>query len=185
MKKTAALFATGILLAGILSTTNLQAQKDFAALQARQYKNADPVLLSLSVDEGEKETGNTASSMAFLNTRRAKKFKQHFPAVQTATWYPYGNTTRFYFTENSIVGRAAMSKLGNMRYTIRYYGADLLPAEVTEVIRSAYKGYRPEEVTEISVPEATVYLVNIRGIDDWLQVRYANNEVTELHQFSY
>ncbi len=185
MKKTSANFAAGLLIAGTLFTGTALAQKDFAALHAKQYEKANPALLSLSMYDEEKDAASTGNSMAFLNTKLAKKFKQRFPAAQLATWYPDGNITRFYFVQDNQISRAAMSKHGNILYSIRYYEADLLPAEVLNDIRSFYKGYRAEQVTEISLPDRKVYLVNIKGIDDWLQLRYMDEEITELGRFTY
>ncbi|WP_157474087.1 hypothetical protein [Flavihumibacter petaseus] len=187
MKQHASAIATALLLVGGLAVAEVFAQKDFAAINARKFKTVDPALLAMNnpASATAVEKSPVGNSVYTLNSKMAKKFSRNFPKAVNATWYQDGKLTRFFFQENGVITRTTLDKSGDVLNTIRYYGAEKLPSSVISQVKDAYKGYHMEQVTEISTVDGKAYIINMKGIDDWLQLRYVDGEMSEYGKFTY
>lgn len=125
------------------------------------------------------------NSMASLERKLFKKFMNYFPEAKDAVWYRDGKQTYFYFHGDGTFVRTALKENGEILHIIRYYYADRLPASISSEIREKYRGYKLEGVTEVRVRDKTAYIVNIKGMEDWLQVKYLDGTITEYAEFRY
>jgi hypothetical protein len=181
MKKNLAAMAVSLLLLGFSRTTSVNGQ-DYAN---REAKGKNPFSLTTLTIPEPAASPVIAKSVTFLDPKMFKKFNNQFPEAKDAVWYRDGNRTHFYFHGDGEIVRAAMKENGQLIHTIRYYSPDRLPLDVAATIHSSYKGYKMSSVTEVNIDDKTAYIVVILGMEDWLQVKYLDGEVTEFASFTY
>ncbi|KIC95001.1 hypothetical protein [Flavihumibacter solisilvae] len=178
MKKSVLNLATSVILLCAGSFSTLYGQDNPVASNTKKA----PSYSSSPAAEAADPKGN---AMIFLESNLLKKFNKAFPEAKDAVWYRDGNMTRFYFHGDGTIVRSAMNEKGRLLFTIRYYEPDHLPRAVASAIRDAFPGYKMRQVTEVSIDEKIAFIVKVDGMDDWLQVKYLDGDVTILQKFTY
>ena len=180
MKKNFASFTKGYLIPGLMSCSIY-----FLPLPVSAHDNT----VKGPSHSAEMKDGSyvpaSAFAVAMLDPKFLKKFEKSFPAASGLKWVEEGRVTRFYFKDAGKTVRAVFSKNGTMESMLCYYDAALLPKEVANSIRNEYKGYRMTKVTEVDYAAKKAYIVQLEGIDDWLQVRWLDGEITLHESFLY
>jgi hypothetical protein len=177
--------ATNLVLSSLILTT--AAVSSAFAQDGLVAKGAAPKAseVGISADPESPAASPSGTAIAFLDNKLQRKFKQAFPEAKDAVWYRDGKMTRFYFHGDGTIVRSAMNDKGEIAFVIRYYQAAMLPLQVSNAIRENFAGYRQTQVTEVSLADKTAFIVKLEGIDDWLQVKYLDGEITPYARFTY
>jgi hypothetical protein len=127
--------------------------------------------------------GLSKSSPFYLNeidSRAVRSFVATFWNATNANWVTYHGGYVVYFTENGIPNRAYYTRSGYLECTIRQYTEKDMPADVRQMVKSAYYDYSIFLVHEIINRGKTNYVVKIEDKTSLKELRIddAGMEVT-------
>ena len=100
-----------------------------------------------------------------INERAVKNFQKQFPGIVNPSWYKVSDGFIASFKENTVKTRVSYDKKGRLKNTINYYGEEMLPQLVRQVVKSIYYDYSILSVAEINANINDVqptYVVSIR-----------------------
>ncbi|MCG7858225.1 hypothetical protein MD537_14670 [Flavihumibacter sediminis] len=177
MKKKIAIIATAILLLGVTSTSVVNANPELRSTPSSTFGILD--------DSSVSPMTSFANALVLLDKNLFRKFDKAFPSASNASWYREGKKTKFYFNQGNRIIRTSMNDRGHFDYMIQYYPATELPEDVAQAVQNEFKGYVLDKVTEVSIDEKNAYVIIIKGMRDWLKVKFLDGEVTVMNTFTY
>lgn len=160
-----------LLVSGLLTTTvtnHLQAQ--FIAKDGLHQKFD----LSQFKDEPDPLMANSSVT---VNTKILKSFGKNFTSATNVSWYQVDNLYVAKFNENEVANKIYYAANGNVRAAMRCYSEKLLPSEVRRQVKSTYYDFTILQVIEVTVGDATAYLVQMQDEKSYLTVRIQDGEM--------
>jgi len=127
--------------------------------------------------------GLSKSSPFYLNeidSRAVRSFVGTYWNATNANWVTYHGGYVVYFTENGISNRAYYTRSGDLECIIRQYTEKEMPADIRQIVKSAYYDYSIFLVHEIINRGKTSFVVKIEDKTSFKELRIddAGMEVT-------
>src|SRR5258706_2746793 len=94
-----------------------------------------------------------------VNQKAMRDFKKTFKDVNTEKWYSIKNGFLAEFSLNATKNRVVYDKKGNWKFTVSYYDAKNLPAEIRVIVRPVYYDYTISRVEEVHTENKIIYIV--------------------------
>jgi hypothetical protein len=100
-----------------------------------------------------------------------KAFEQTFVSATDVVWHERENTYEARFKQSAIVTRASYDKEGNLLYTTRYYGEEMLPINVLTKLKKKFAGKTVYGITESATENDVNYHIVLQDENNWYIVK--------------
>ena len=100
-----------------------------------------------------------------------KAFEQTFVSATDVVWHERENTYEARFKQSEIVSRASYDKEGNLLYTTRYYGEEMLPINILTKLKKKFVGKTVYGITESATENDVNYHIVLQDEKNWYIVK--------------
>ena len=100
-----------------------------------------------------------------------KAFEQTFVSATEVVWHERENTYEARFKQSEIVSRASYDKEGNLLYTTRYYGEEMLPINILTKLKKKFVGKTVYGITESATENDVNYHIVLQDEKNWYIVK--------------
>lgn len=128
-----------------------------------------------------------AASIAELKSISKKAFENFSKNFKGASDIHVSNKNKeifVYFYQDGIANRVGYDKKGHWNHTIRYYGENMLPKDVRQIVKSTFYDFNIFGVTEVTVGNKTAHLVNIEDKTSWKTVKVVDGEMEVMQEYT-
>lgn len=174
MKNTLKTFAV-VAASTILLNSNVSAQRAASgpAIDVASIKT----LIALNNSGDEKKSMSTTNA----HPRAIEFLQKKFKGVNDAVWYKNNGCYFASFVYDSVQTRVDYNKNGRWMETLRYYSENMLPENITDMVKETYRKYSIAGVTEISFDYGEpVYLLHLQGDNQIKMVGVYREEMIEV-----
>jgi len=106
-----------------------------------------------------------------VNEKVLKAFEQTFTSATDVVWHERENTYEARFKQSDIITRASYDKEGNLLYTTRYYGEEMLPINILTKLKKKYAGKTVYGITESASGDEVSYHITLQDDKNWYIVK--------------
>jgi hypothetical protein len=106
-----------------------------------------------------------------VNEKVLKAFEQTFVSATEVVWHERENTYEARFKQSAIITRASYDKEGNLLYTTRYYGEEMLPINVLTKLKKKFVGKSVYGVTESANENDVNYHIVLQDEKNWYIIK--------------
>ena len=106
-----------------------------------------------------------------VNEKVLKAFEQSFVSATEVVLHEIENTYEARFKQSEIVSRASYDKEGNLLYTTRYYGEEMLPINILTKLKKKFVGKTVYGITESATENDVNYHIVLQDEKNWYIVK--------------
>lgn len=106
-----------------------------------------------------------------VNEKVLKAFEQTFVTAKDVVWHESENSYEARFKQSEIVTRASYDKEGNLLYTTRYYGEEMLPINILTKLKKKFIGKTVFGITESATENDVNYHIVLQDDKNWYIVK--------------
>lgn len=125
----------------------------------------------------------TAINIYAAPMKAARDFAKTFKDAENIQWYKLedGYVVLYSCLEQS--RRTGYDSRGNWLYNLLHYGADKLPADIYQLVRSTYYDYSISQVDEIQQKHQVIYVIHMEDKNTWQNIRVVDGQMEILEQY--
>src|SRR5687767_2892082 len=121
----------------------------------------------------------TAPAFAGISTKAVKNFTKTYKNADNANWFVIKDGYLAQFKQDGITTKVFYNPKGRWIGNLRCYFEDKLPRDIRHLVKSHYYDYNIFYVQEVTVGNATVYLVKIEDKTSLKTIRVQDGEMNE------
>ena len=120
-----------------------------------------------------------------LSTKAYRRFHRRFRDVSTGEyWFKYEDGYKVSFTVDRHHSFAYFNTSGICLYSVRYYGARELSADLREFVKRRFPDYGVDMVTEVNDGQKTFYVLQIMNPDHIKVITIADGRVDTVRELT-
>jgi hypothetical protein len=119
-----------------------------------------------------------------INAKALKNFSKTYKKAADAGWFVIKDGYLAQFKQDGITTKVFYDPKGRWVGNLRCYFEDKLPRDIRHLVKSHYYDYNIFYVQEVTVGNATVYLVKIEDKTSFKTIRVQDGEMTETEAFT-
>lgn len=119
-----------------------------------------------------------------INAKALKNFSKTYKKAADAGWFVIKDGYLAQFKQDGITTKVFYDRKGRWIGNLRCYFEDKLPRDIRHLVKSHYYDYNIFYVQEVTVGNATVYLVKIEDKTSFKTIRVQDGEMTETEAFT-
>jgi hypothetical protein len=119
-----------------------------------------------------------------INAKALKNFSKTYKKASAAGWFVIKDGYLAQFKQDGITTKVFYDAKGRWVGNLRCYFEDKLPRDIRHRVKSHYYDYNIYYVQELTVGNATVYLVKIEDKTSFKTIRVQDGEMTEAEAFT-
>ena len=121
---------------------------------------------------------------ASVSTKAVKNFTKTFKNADNVGWFVIKDGFLAEFKQDEIKTKVYYDRKGRWIGNIRFYTEDKLPRDIRHLVKSHYYDFNIYYVQEVTVGNATVYLVKIEDKTSLKTIRVQDGEMPEAEAFT-